>query len=198
MRPGLPPYEHTGVHGAKSPLRWLLTKGRHNVRFGVRLKTYEPHRLSNCTRRFLSFGRGSIPIARSRSPVDAVGFTGFPSRKTPLKTMILVAVGRESWSRCTFWTLLIRWCRSAAWTWQSPHRIPESKSRPNAPPAPTSSSRRSGSLPPFGFQHLRSSLLRRGTFLSQGGTPRLTRSGRICSAPGRWRGFAPSSVPGQV
>jgi hypothetical protein len=153
MRPGLPPYEHTGVHGAKSPLRWLLTKGRHNVRFGVRLKTYEPHRLSNCTRRFLSFGRGSIPIARSRSPVDAVGFTGFPSRKTPLKTMILVAVGRESWSRCTFWTLLIRWCRSAAWTWQSPHRIPN-RSRGLTPHRPLRLLR----VDPAAFRRLDSSI----------------------------------------
>jgi hypothetical protein len=38
---------------------------------------------------------GSIPIARSISPVDAVGFTGFPPRNQPLKPAILDAVGRE-------------------------------------------------------------------------------------------------------
>ena len=37
---------------------------------------------------------GSIPIARSINPVDAVGFTGFLPRKVPLKTTILDAVGR--------------------------------------------------------------------------------------------------------
>ena len=38
---------------------------------------------------------GSIPIARSRNPVDAVGFTGFPPQKSPLIFPILDAVGRE-------------------------------------------------------------------------------------------------------
>jgi len=37
---------------------------------------------------------GSIPIARSGNPVDAVGFTGFLHPKLPLKTRVLDAVGR--------------------------------------------------------------------------------------------------------
>ena len=47
---------------------------------------------------------GSIPIARSRNPVDAVGFTGFPLRKSPLKPIILDAVGREISPTKGFWT----------------------------------------------------------------------------------------------
>jgi hypothetical protein len=38
---------------------------------------------------------GSIPIARSINPVDAVGFTGFPPQNRPIKPSILDAVGRE-------------------------------------------------------------------------------------------------------
>jgi hypothetical protein len=38
---------------------------------------------------------GSIPIARSINPVDAVGFAGFPPQKSPLNSPILDAVGRE-------------------------------------------------------------------------------------------------------
>jgi hypothetical protein len=37
---------------------------------------------------------GSIPIARSITPVDAVGFTGFDPRNWPIKCAILDAVGR--------------------------------------------------------------------------------------------------------
>jgi hypothetical protein len=37
---------------------------------------------------------GSIPIARSINPVDAVGFTGFHSLNWPIKCAILDAVGR--------------------------------------------------------------------------------------------------------
>ena len=47
---------------------------------------------------------GSIPIARSINPVDAVGFTGFPSRKLPLKPMILDAVGRGFGLPASNWT----------------------------------------------------------------------------------------------
>src|SRR4029077_4719620 len=39
---------------------------------------------------------GSIPIARSINPVDAVGFTGIHPRHWPIKSPILDAVGRES------------------------------------------------------------------------------------------------------
>src|SRR6266699_630651 len=39
---------------------------------------------------------GSIPIARSINPVDAVGFTDFHPRNWPIKSGILDAVGRES------------------------------------------------------------------------------------------------------
>jgi hypothetical protein len=38
---------------------------------------------------------GSIPIARPINPVDAVGFTGFPSLKRSIKCCILDADGRE-------------------------------------------------------------------------------------------------------
>ena len=38
---------------------------------------------------------GSIPIARSINPVDAVGFTGFSPQNFFLKPLILDAVGRE-------------------------------------------------------------------------------------------------------
>jgi hypothetical protein len=38
---------------------------------------------------------GSIPIARSINPVDAVGFTGFPPLKVLSNCPILDAVGRE-------------------------------------------------------------------------------------------------------
>ena len=38
---------------------------------------------------------GSIPIARSITPVDAVGLTGFPPRIWPLRRPILDAVGRD-------------------------------------------------------------------------------------------------------
>jgi len=37
---------------------------------------------------------GSIPIARSINPVDAVGFTGFHPQNRPIKSAILDAVGR--------------------------------------------------------------------------------------------------------
>src|SRR5258705_12269124 len=37
---------------------------------------------------------GSIPIARSRNPVDAVGFTGFHSQERPIKSLVLDADGR--------------------------------------------------------------------------------------------------------
>jgi hypothetical protein len=37
---------------------------------------------------------GSIPIARSINPVDAVGFTGFLHPKFPIKTRVLDAAGR--------------------------------------------------------------------------------------------------------
>jgi hypothetical protein len=36
---------------------------------------------------------GSIPIARSTNPVDAVGFTGFPPGNYPVKRPMLDAVG---------------------------------------------------------------------------------------------------------
>src|SRR5712664_4402989 len=64
---------------------------------------------------------GSIPIARSISPVDAVGFTGFPPRNYPLKRTILDAVGREmlrgraNWTR-RFQVLLCTFgCREPGW-----------------------------------------------------------------------------------
>ena len=38
---------------------------------------------------------GSIPIARSINPVDAVEFTGFPPQKTRMNSRVLDAVGRE-------------------------------------------------------------------------------------------------------
>jgi hypothetical protein len=47
---------------------------------------------------------GSIPIARSINPVDAVGFTGFPPQKPPLNSPILDAVGREIPREIRFWT----------------------------------------------------------------------------------------------
>ncbi len=47
---------------------------------------------------------GSIPIARSINPVDAVGFTGFLPRKFFLKPTILDAVGRDVWRSRRFWT----------------------------------------------------------------------------------------------
>jgi hypothetical protein len=52
---------------------------------------------------------GSIPIARSINPVDAVGFTGFPPLNSPIKTSILDAVGhgahrwRFNWTRHFYW-----------------------------------------------------------------------------------------------
>ena len=39
---------------------------------------------------------GSIPIARSINPVDAVGLTGFPPPKWTPNSSILDAVGRET------------------------------------------------------------------------------------------------------
>src|SRR5229473_2457019 len=41
-----------------------------------------------------ALGLGSIPIARSIKPVDAVGFTGFHSRNWRIKYAVLDAVGR--------------------------------------------------------------------------------------------------------
>ena len=41
-------------------------------------------------------GLGSIPIARSRNPVDAVGFTGFHPQERPIKSLVLDADGRGS------------------------------------------------------------------------------------------------------
>jgi hypothetical protein len=38
---------------------------------------------------------GSIPIARSINPVDAVGFTGFPPLISPLNYQVFDVVGRE-------------------------------------------------------------------------------------------------------
>ena len=54
---------------------------------------------------------GSIPIARSINPVDAVGFTGFPPQIPPVKSTLLDAswtrnsVCREFWTQQTagFW-----------------------------------------------------------------------------------------------
>jgi hypothetical protein len=45
---------------------------------------------------------GSIPIARSISPVDAVGFTGLPPQNYAIKRPILDAVGREISSSRSF------------------------------------------------------------------------------------------------
>ena len=39
---------------------------------------------------------GSIPIARSKNPVDAVGLTGFPPLKATSNCSILDVVGREN------------------------------------------------------------------------------------------------------
>ena len=39
---------------------------------------------------------GSIPIARSITPVDAVELTGFSTRKLPVESPFLDAVGRDS------------------------------------------------------------------------------------------------------
>jgi hypothetical protein len=47
---------------------------------------------------------GSIPIARSINPVDAVGFTGFPPLKVTSNCSILDAVGREIPAVTEFWT----------------------------------------------------------------------------------------------
>jgi hypothetical protein len=47
---------------------------------------------------------GSIPIARSIKPVDAVGFTGFPPLKMTSNCSILDAVGREIAPETEFWT----------------------------------------------------------------------------------------------
>jgi len=47
---------------------------------------------------------GSIPIARSINPVDAVGFTGFPPQKSPPISPILDAVGREILKYGWCWT----------------------------------------------------------------------------------------------
>jgi len=52
----------------------------------------------------LGIGRGSIPIARSINPVDAVGFTGFPSRNWRSKRRILDALGRAIQSDVAKWT----------------------------------------------------------------------------------------------
>jgi hypothetical protein len=49
---------------------------------------------------------GSIPIARSRNPVDAVGLTGFPVLISPIISWVLDVVGREIRSRRGFWTRL--------------------------------------------------------------------------------------------
>ena len=51
---------------------------------------------------------GSIPIARSISPVDAVGFTGFPPLKLTLKCSVLDAVGRELRRHKSTWTRVMR------------------------------------------------------------------------------------------
>ena len=47
---------------------------------------------------------GSLPIARSINPVDAVGFTGFLPQKSPLNSPILDAVGREISREIRVWT----------------------------------------------------------------------------------------------
>jgi hypothetical protein len=47
---------------------------------------------------------GSIPIARSINPVDAVEFTGFPPPKFPTKTRVLDAVGRGFQPHRASWT----------------------------------------------------------------------------------------------
>jgi len=39
---------------------------------------------------------GSIPIARFRKPVDAVGLTDFPSLNRPVNRYVLDAIGRSS------------------------------------------------------------------------------------------------------
>jgi hypothetical protein len=49
-------------------------------------------------------GVGSIPIARSVNPVDAVGLTGFPLSKTTSNRCILDVVGREIKVAPEFWT----------------------------------------------------------------------------------------------
>src|SRR5713101_9595561 len=51
-----------------------------------------------------ALGVGSIPIARSIKPVDAVGFTGFHSQDRPVKHSILDAVGREFGEQEFNWT----------------------------------------------------------------------------------------------
>ena len=47
---------------------------------------------------------GSIPIARSIKPVDAVGLTDFPPLNWPIGCAILDAVGRETWDQLCSWT----------------------------------------------------------------------------------------------
>jgi hypothetical protein len=47
---------------------------------------------------------GSIPIARSRKPVDAVGLTDFPALDRPEKHSVLDAVGRVAPPLREFWT----------------------------------------------------------------------------------------------
>jgi hypothetical protein len=63
-------------------------------------------RLRDCRRRAgpQASDVGSILIARSINPVDAVGFTGFPPADSPLKRAILDAVGREMVRQETSWT----------------------------------------------------------------------------------------------
>jgi hypothetical protein len=47
---------------------------------------------------------GSIPIARSINPIDAVEFTGFLPPKFPIRTRVLDAVGRGIRSQRASWT----------------------------------------------------------------------------------------------
>jgi hypothetical protein len=47
---------------------------------------------------------GSIPIARSITPVDAVGFTGFQLPRIAIKTGVLDADGRDFRLLRAFWT----------------------------------------------------------------------------------------------
>jgi hypothetical protein len=49
-------------------------------------------------------GMGSIPIARSKKPVDAVGLTDFPAPNCPVNCYVLDAVGRAAARLYAFWT----------------------------------------------------------------------------------------------
>src|SRR6266480_8002666 len=66
---------------------------------------------------------GSIPIARSINPVDAVGFTGFHTSKWFIKLRFLDAVGR-GFRRCeSSWTRLLAGARGGKWTERLPVRF---------------------------------------------------------------------------